>query len=80
MRISVFFTLLFLLACTDKAPQSSSISLPNPASKYCVDVMGGRSEIKTEKDGQVGYCHWPDGSVVDEWTLFREHAAPDESN
>ena len=49
----------------------SPIGMPNPASKYCADI-GGRSEIGREAQGEVGYCHLPDGRVVEEWQLFRE--------
>lgn len=43
----------------------------NPASNYCVG-QGGRLEIRQHQDGQVGYCHLPDGTVIEEWKLFRQ--------
>ncbi|EXT55865.1 I78 family peptidase inhibitor [Acinetobacter sp. 25977_2] len=47
---------------------------PNPASQYCVE-QGGKLEIRNETNGQVGYCHLPNGQVVEEWKLFRDNQA-----
>ena len=44
--------------------------MPNSASKYCVD-QGGKLEIRNGPTGQTGWCHLPDGRVVEEWELFR---------
>ncbi|EXT43077.1 peptidase inhibitor I78 family protein [Acinetobacter sp. 25977_6] len=52
-------------------PKNSS---PNPASQYCVE-QGGKLEIRNETNGQVGYCHLPNGQVVEEWKLFRDNQA-----
>ena len=43
----------------------------NPASVYC-EKNGGRVEIVKTPTGEKGYCHLKDGSVMDEWTFFRE--------
>ena len=48
--------------------------MPKPASKHCVD-LGGKLSIKNEANGQVGYCHLPNGQVVEEWELFRKDNA-----
>lgn len=62
---------LFLTACqTTTEPYPPKIGSPNPASKYCID-QGGKLEIKESAAGQAGYCHLPDGKVVEEWELFR---------
>ena len=53
-----------------KADQQKRIGTPNPASVYCVE-QGGRLEIREMADGDAGYCHLPDGRVVEEWELFR---------
>lgn len=45
-------------------------AMGNPASAYCTSV-GGRLEIRKDPKGEVGYCHLPDGRVVEEWQLFR---------
>jgi uncharacterized protein len=46
------------------------VGLPNPASEFCVE-QGGRLEIRQEAEGDVGYCHLPDGRVIEEWSFFR---------
>jgi putative hemolysin len=43
--------------------------MPNPASKFCTD-NGGTLEIRTEADGQIGYCIIQ-GKECEEWSLFR---------
>lgn len=45
--------------------------MANPASKNCIR-LGGQLEIRRETAGETGYCHLPDGRVVEEWALFRE--------
>lgn len=64
---------LALVSCSIVPEQESTsiIGMPNPASQYCIE-QGGTLNIKTEVNGQVGYCHLADGQVVEEWTLFRE--------
>jgi putative hemolysin len=77
MRIAILTIPIVLSACAaapaEKSPQPQSppIGMANPASRYCADI-GGRSEIRSEPQGQTGYCHLPDGRVVEEWQLFRE--------
>lgn len=64
---------LALSACGDKnasQQQSELIGMANPASVYCTE-QGGKLEIRDGKDGQSGYCHLPDGRVIEEWELFR---------
>lgn len=52
-----------------------SVGLANPASTFCVE-RGGELEIRDEEEGQVGYCHLSDGTVVEEWKFFREANEP----
>ena len=59
-----------LAACAAPEPHST-VGRANPASKYCAQI-GGRVEIRKETDGEVGYCHLPDGRVIEEWTLFHD--------
>ena len=65
---------ILVSACTTN-PQATSetptIGLANPASENCVN-NGGRLELRNESNGQVGYCHLPDGQVIEEWKFFRE--------
>jgi Putative hemolysin len=72
MRPAAIFGILLAAGCTTPAPAppERAIGLPNPASAYCVE-QGGRVEIRDGAGGQVGYCHLPDGRVVEEWELFR---------
>lgn len=53
---------------TETTPEK--IGMANPASQYCVEQKG-KLEIRDEANGQVGYCHLPNGQVVEEWALFR---------
>ena len=47
------------------------VGIANPASEHCIS-LGGELEIRTDADGsQSGWCHLPDGRVVEEWALFR---------
>jgi putative hemolysin len=69
--------LVSLTACSSvqhKDPTPPKIGSPNPASQYCVE-HGGKLEIRNEANGQVGYCHLPNGQVVEEWKLFRDNQA-----
>ncbi|RCS25935.1 DUF333 domain-containing protein [Phyllobacterium salinisoli] len=66
--IAWLIALFSLAGCTPH--QDRPVGIPNPASVYCIKI-GGRLEIRQEPQGQSGYCHLPDGRVVDEWELFR---------
>ena len=67
--------LVLLMGCApsggEATPTSEPGSLPNPASKYCVD-QGYELEIRTDEAGnQYGVCIFPDGSECEEWEYFR---------
>ena len=63
---------LITVGCSqDKKEASVMVGKANPASVYCV-VQGGKVIMKQEEQGTVGYCHFNDGKVVEEWTLYRE--------
>ncbi|BCM84943.1 putative hemolysin [Methylobacterium indicum] len=57
-----------LLATTVGTGQAWAMA--NPASAHCAS-LGGRVEIRKDATGEAGYCHLPDGRVVEEWQLFR---------
>ena len=64
---------LALTACTQPPPNGQVVKIANPASEYCVKVRGGRLDIVTDASGgQKGLCHLPDGTVIEEWELFRK--------
>ena len=73
-RLSLICTLLMLAACgggggsAAKPAAGKWASMSNPASKYCAE-LGGRLELRAEQAGEAGYCHLPDGSVLEEWQL-----------
>jgi putative hemolysin len=54
----------------------SPLGMPNPASAFCVE-QGYRLEIRTEADGEAGYCIFPDGSECEEWAFLRDECAPE---
>jgi putative hemolysin len=64
--------IVFLLYGRAEAPTTQQgAQLANPASVNCVQKLGGTLEIADEANGQVGYCHLPDGRVCEEWSLMR---------
>jgi putative hemolysin len=64
-------SLLAAALLTLAAGASHAWAMGNPASAYCISV-GGRLEIRKDaQGGEAGYCHLPDGRVVEEWQLFR---------
>lgn len=75
MRPALLLLAAALLAACGGSPAPTRVqgqwaSSANPASRYCAE-QGGRLEIRSEQAGQAGYCHLPDGSVLEEWQLYR---------
>lgn len=68
--------LLALSACNSTEVPEQRVGMANPASVYCAN-QGGRVELRDEAAGQAGYCHLPDGRVVEEWALFRASQKPE---
>ena len=66
---------LLLAGCTATSGENKAVGMANPASVYC-EEQGGRVEIRQGPNGQIGYCHLPDGRVVEEWELFRAASGP----
>ncbi|TQM89762.1 hypothetical protein BD293_4443 [Roseinatronobacter monicus] len=68
-----------LAGCVTK-PLGPPMQMPvighaNPASVFCAK-LGGKVEIRPEPGGLTGWCQLPDGSVHEEWNLFRrDHKA-----
>lgn len=54
-----------------KTGDATAAGMANPASVHC-EKLGGTLEIRTEEKGQVGYCHFPDGRVCEEWAFYRD--------
>lgn len=66
-----------ITACSTAQTKSDSkpqLGMANPASQYCVQ-QGGKLSIENEVKGQVGYCHLPNGQVIEEWEYFRKSQA-----
>ncbi|QDH24797.1 DUF333 domain-containing protein [Neokomagataea tanensis] len=78
MRASLLLCCLALASCNAQThpTHAPTLGMANPASVYC-EKIGGTVQIRNEKGGQVGYCHLPDGTVKEEWALFRSaHPSP----
>lgn len=77
--IKPIFTLVAaagLSACAGPEPAAPALGMANPASVYCAK-LGGKLVIETHVAGQVGICHLPDGTQIEEWALFRrDHPQP----
>ncbi len=70
MKALIGAALLTLLAgCSTQPTPEKPLGMANPASVYCVE-QGGKLELRDEPAGVTGYCHLPDGRVVEEWTLY----------
>jgi putative hemolysin len=54
---------------TDTMPVKD-IGMANPASTFCIE-SGGTLEIVETPEGQIGNCTLPNGTVCEEWALFR---------
>lgn len=62
--------LALLAACGGAAESTEAATLPNPASRHCVE-QGGKSEIVQEPGGWRGVGRFPDGRACDEWECMR---------
>ncbi|RNF35265.1 DUF333 domain-containing protein [Paracoccus methylarcula] len=71
IRTTMVAACLLLAACKQ---EPTAIGMPNPASLHCINQRGV-VELRDEERGTVGYCHLPDGRVVDEWKLYRSAQA-----
>lgn len=63
-----------LAACStvhNKDTHTPKLGAANPASEYCIN-QGGKLEIRNEVNGQVGYCHLPNGQIIEECKFFRD--------
>lgn len=72
--IGTFMALALAGCATAQQEPKTTLGMANPASSFCVE-QGGKLELRNEANGQVGYCHLPDGKVVEEWAYFRSQQA-----
>ncbi len=70
MKYGLMGVVLMLSGCVSGAQTKESVGLANPASVYCAE-QGGRVEIRKGANGETGYCHLPDGRVIEEWKFYR---------
>ena len=69
-NLSVVNDMQGVLALGSATVQATPVlSLPNPASVYCVD-LGYELRIVDEPEGQVGMCVFPDGTECEEWSFY----------
>lgn len=61
--------LLSVVGCSQESP-APTVQIANPASVHCIN-KGGKLEVIKEESGDKSMCHLPDGTVVEEWELFR---------
>ncbi len=64
---------LVLLASCGTTQEPTKIA--NPASEYCTQ-HGGTLKLVTDEQASHGECHFPDGSVCEEWAFFRGECQP----
>jgi putative hemolysin len=69
----ILFSSAFLLlccGCNSRQAPGAPVAIANPASVYCLK-KGGKLVIAKDESGEKGMCHLPDGTVIEEWALFR---------
>ncbi len=81
---AVLFSLVFLFGCiAQQYPETNTTnngtSIPNPASKYCIDNHGTLT-IFNSPDGQYGVCEFSSGAKCEEWAYFRGECSPEKPN
>ncbi len=72
-----------LSACSSSLQSKStmkSIGMANPASVYCEKIGGSSITKKDASENEVGYCKLPDGTVLDEWELYRSAHQDNQKN
>ncbi|MFV3407676.1 DUF333 domain-containing protein [Bdellovibrio bacteriovorus] len=45
----------------------------NPAARYCLSHKALNRILLDAKKAEYDYCVFPDGSVIDSWTLYNKH-------
>lgn len=57
-------------------PRPPSLGMANPASVYCGQLGGKLTIVKGSAGDESGMCRLPDGTEIEEWTLFRRDHPP----
>lgn len=50
---------------------STSVAMADPASVYCVNIMGYEYTVIEGEKGQSGICKFPDGETCDAWAFLQ---------
>ena len=80
MMVALILVAFLVAACGAEptptaTPPEAAPGVPNPASQFCIE-HGYQLEIRSETEGEVGYCLFPDGSECEEWAFYRGECAP----
>ena len=68
--VLVALVALALSACAQQK-LAPSVGMANPASVYCGEI-GGQVWMEKTPQGQEGICVLPNGTEMEEWTLYRK--------
>jgi len=75
--LMVLTTAMSACASSEPVEKPKPVGLANPASTYCINLNGKRETRMDAAGNQSSVCHLPDGTVIDEWVLFRrDHPQP----
>lgn len=66
----VLFVVVIYFLLQPKAPENTQIA--NPASVFC-EQQGGSITLVNDENGSIGYCNFPDGSIIEEWEYYRDN-------
>ncbi len=72
--VVIVFGILYLTNYKKEPLKDSEVQITNPASTFCIE-SGGTLEIVETPEGQMGNCTLPNGTVCEEWALFRGECA-----
>ncbi|MBE1275433.1 DUF333 domain-containing protein [Enterovibrio baiacu] len=73
LAMSLGALLIGCSATEESTSTAPSLNMANPASVYC-DSVGGTSKTRKDEAGNaMSMCQLPDGTVVEEWALYREN-------
>jgi putative hemolysin len=75
--LMTLITAMSACASQENLEKPKPVGLANPASTYCISLGGKRETRKDAAGNESSVCHLPDGTVIDEWQLFRQdHRQP----
>jgi putative hemolysin len=72
--VVIVLGILYLTNYKKESLKDSEVQIANPASTFCIE-SGGTLEIVETPESQMGNCTLPNGTVCEEWALFRGECA-----